>query len=118
MKRLKQRCGEGEPARALTPFESRVAEAIRAIPRGTTLSYSGVALEAGKPGAARAVVRAMKNLSDIPWWRVIRRDGTLAAEVAFEQARRLRREGVPVEGRRVLRTEPMKKARAQRARTR
>lgn len=101
----KQQCGDGDPARKPTPFEARVAAAIRAIPRGSTLSYSGVALEAGKPGAARAVVRAMKNLRDIPWWRVIRRDGTLAAEVAEEQSKRLRREGVRlVNGNRLERT--------------
>ncbi|MDQ3262643.1 MAG: MGMT family protein [Myxococcota bacterium] len=101
----KRQCGDGDPARQPTPFEVRVAAAIRAIPKGSTLSYSGVALEAGKPGAARAVVRAMKNLRDLPWWRVIRRDGTLAAEVAKEQSKRLRREGVKlVNGNRLART--------------
>ena len=97
-----ERCGEGDPARVLTNFEARVAEVIRDIPRGTTVSYSFVALAAGKPGAARAVVRAMKNLHDIPWWRVIRRDGTMAVEVASEQGKRLRAEGVQVQGRRIL----------------
>ncbi len=96
MKKRSEPCGEGDPERVLTPFESQVAQVIRAIPRGSTLPYSGVALRAGKPGAARAVVRAMKNLSDIPWWRVIRRDGTLAKEIAAEQSRRLRAEGVAI----------------------
>jgi methylated-DNA-protein-cysteine methyltransferase-like protein len=32
----------------------------------------------------------------VPWWRVIRADGTLAPSVAHEQARRLRAEGVEV----------------------
>ena len=83
-------------ARELTPFEKRVAQVIRSIPRGSTLPYSGVALRAGKPGAARAVVRAMRSLGDIPWWRVIRRDGTCAPQVANEQIKRLAREGVVI----------------------
>lgn len=82
-------------------FERAVAAAIRAIPAGETRSYGGIALRAGKPRGARAVVQALRRLRDVPWWRVIRSDGTLAAEVAAEQAPRLRAEGVRVEGRRV-----------------
>ena len=49
---------------------------------------------AGKPGAARAVVQALHRLEGIPWWRVIRSNGTLAPQVASEQAKRLAKEGV------------------------
>lgn len=87
----------------MTDFEKAVAAAVKAIPRGTTASYARVALFAGKPGAARGVVRALRIAKGLPWWRVIRSDGTLAKEVAAEQARRLRREGVEVKGRRVVR---------------
>ncbi|MFY0524492.1 hypothetical protein ACN28I_15415 [Archangium gephyra] len=34
----------------------------------------------------------------MPWWRVIRSDGMLAPAVAVEQARRLKAEGVRLEG--------------------
>lgn len=85
----------------MTPFEQAVERVVRAIPRGKTLGYAGVALRANKPGAARAVVRALHGLKGAPWWRVIRSDGTLAPQVAAEQARRLGREGVKVSGRRV-----------------
>lgn len=74
---------------------------VRAIPRGQTLSYAAVALRANRPGAARAVVRALHRLDDVPWWRVIRSDGTLAPEVASRQAAKLRAEGVRVRARRV-----------------
>jgi hypothetical protein len=37
---------------------------------------------------------------------VVRADGTLAEPVALEQARRLRAEGVKVEGRRILSRRP------------
>jgi methylated-DNA-protein-cysteine methyltransferase-like protein len=89
--------------KTLTEFEERVARAVRAIPRGETASYSKVALMAGKPGAARAVVRALHAVEDLPWWRVTKAGGVLAKEVAAEQARALKREGVEVKGRRVVR---------------
>jgi methylated-DNA-protein-cysteine methyltransferase-like protein len=83
-------------------FDERVAQVVRSIPRGQVSSYGQVAARAGKPNGARAVVRALNRVRGLPWWRVIRSDGTLAEEVAEEQARRLRREGVRVRGRRVM----------------
>ena len=83
-------------------FEERVAEAVRAIPRGVVLSYAQVAVRAGKPRGARAVSRALRGLHGIPWWRVARADRTLAPEVAEEQARHLREEGVQIDGRRIV----------------
>jgi methylated-DNA-protein-cysteine methyltransferase-like protein len=75
-------------------FVRAVRRVVRAIPRGRTLSYGEVALRAGKPRGARAVVRALRHLDDVPWWRVIRSDGTLAPQVANEQAQLLAQEGV------------------------
>lgn len=77
----------------MTAFQRKVARVVRRIPRGTTLSYGEVALRAGKPGGARAVVRALHALGDIPWWRVARRDGSLAPAIAYEQSQLLRQEG-------------------------
>jgi alkylated DNA nucleotide flippase Atl1 len=37
----------------------------------------------------------------LPWWRVVRANGELAAHGGLEQARRLRREGVAVRDGRV-----------------
>jgi methylated-DNA-protein-cysteine methyltransferase related protein len=79
-----------------TSFVALVAKVVKSIPKGTTASYSQVALMAQKPGAARAVVRALHAAKDIPWWRVVRSDGTLAIEVAVKQAKLLRAEGVKV----------------------
>lgn len=84
---------------AAVPFHEAVMSAVRAIPRGQVRSYSQVALYAGRPGAARGVGQELKILTDpkkVPWWRVVRADGTLASSVAHEQARRLRAEGVQV----------------------
>ena len=77
----------------MTAFQRAVARVVRRIPRGTTLSYGEVALRAGKPGGARAVVAALHQLDGVPWWRVARRDGTLAPQVADLQGTLLRQEG-------------------------
>ena len=95
----------------MTELQRAIEAVVKAIPYGRTLSYAGVALRANKPGAARAVVRALHSLKGVPWWRVIRSDGTLAKEVAVQQARRLRSEGVKVTGRRVERSADIARAR-------
>ena len=77
----------------LTPFLSAVRRAVRAIPRGQTRSYGTIAEIVGKPGAARAVVRALHALDGIPWWRVCRAGGKFAPQVASEQQALLRQEG-------------------------
>jgi alkylated DNA nucleotide flippase Atl1 len=74
-------------------FTKRVEYEIFRIPRGTTRSYGEIALRAGKPGAPRAVVAALRVLLDVPWWRVARKDGTFAPQVAREQEQLLRQEG-------------------------
>jgi methylated-DNA-protein-cysteine methyltransferase-like protein len=84
------------------PFSEAVRRAVRAIPRGQVRSYAQVALYAGRPGAARGVGMELRDLpthDEVPWWRVIRSDETLAPPVAHEQARRLRAEGVEVQQR-------------------
>ena len=86
----------------MTPFVKALDAVVRSIPKGKTLSYSQVALRAGKPGAARAVVRGLYQLSKgAPWWRVIKSDGTVAKEMVTRQAPKLKKEGVALEGRRV-----------------
>jgi methylated-DNA-protein-cysteine methyltransferase related protein len=75
-----------------------VARVVRAIPRGRVLSYSRVAVLAGLPGRARLIGKVMAMIgSQLPWWRVLRADRTMAEEVRVEQAKRLRREGVKVQ---------------------
>jgi methylated-DNA-[protein]-cysteine S-methyltransferase len=44
-----------------TPFQKRVREACRAIPRGEVRSYGELAAAAGFPGAARAVGSVMRT---------------------------------------------------------
>jgi AraC family transcriptional regulator of adaptative response/methylated-DNA-[protein]-cysteine methyltransferase len=63
-----------------TAFQSRVWEALRAIPYGSTRSYSQVAQAIGQPTAVRAVARACATnpvAMVIPCHRVVRHDGAL-----------------------------------------
>jgi methylated-DNA-[protein]-cysteine S-methyltransferase len=66
----------------LTPFQRRVLEKIREIPRGEVRPYTWVAREIGFPKAVRAVGTALgKNPIPllIPCHRVIRSEGALGA---------------------------------------
>lgn len=64
-----------------TAFQKCVWEALRAIPYGTTKTYSQVAKSLGQPQAARAVARACATNPVsivVPCHRVVREDGNLA----------------------------------------
>jgi methylated-DNA-protein-cysteine methyltransferase related protein len=74
-----------------------IIDAIRAIPEGFVRTYGDVS-----PGAPRLSARLLstgQHPDDVPWWRVVRADGSLA--VGEEQRRRLWSEGVPFKGNRV-----------------
>jgi len=81
-------------------FSEKVLGIVRAIPRGSVLSYQEVARKAGNPRASRAVGSIMKKnfRSDIPCHRVIRSDGSLGEynRGAGEKRRKLREEGYVV----------------------
>jgi methylated-DNA-[protein]-cysteine S-methyltransferase len=88
-------------ANALPPFVERVRAVVRAIPKGSTMTYKEVAARAGNAGAARAVGTIMRNNYDptVPCHRVIRSDGKIGdynrggAEKKYEL---LRAEGAQV----------------------
>jgi methylated-DNA-protein-cysteine methyltransferase related protein len=79
---------------------SRIVAAIRAIPAGSIASYGAIAAAAGLPNGARMVARVLHSSSrsqDLPWWRVVRADGTIALPRGGgyeEQAALLAQEGV------------------------
>jgi len=63
-----------------TAFQRRVWEALRAIPYGTTRSYSQIARAVGNAQATRAVARACATnpvAIVVPCHRVVREDGDL-----------------------------------------
>ena len=85
-----------------TPFQRRVLETVKGIPRGEVRPYVWVAREAGSPGASRAVGNVMANNPVpliVPCHRVVRNDGRTGG-YAFgvgKKVRLLRLEGVAPE---------------------
>jgi alkylated DNA nucleotide flippase Atl1 len=80
--------------------EARIIEAVRAIPEGFVRTYGDVS-----PGAPRLAGHVLKTVhsADLPWWRVVRADGSLAA--GDEQRARLQAEGIPFRGGTVARVD-------------
>jgi len=76
--------------------EAEVLARVRAIPPGSVATYGDVS-----PGAPRFAGTVLFGTTehDLPWWRVVRADGSLAK--GARQKRRLGEEGVPFRGERV-----------------
>ena len=77
--------------------ELEVLERVRAIPPGFVATYGDVS-----PGAPRFAGSVLFGVDepDLPWWRVVRADGSLAK--GSRQRRHLVAEGVPFRGERVV----------------
>lgn len=76
--------------------ELEVLERVREIPAGFVRTYGDVS--PGAPRFAGSVLFAVDE-PDLPWWRVVRADGSLAK--GARQRRLLIAEGVPFRGERV-----------------
>jgi methylated-DNA-protein-cysteine methyltransferase-like protein len=88
---------------AKTPLVNAICDAIRKIPRGRVSTYGAIAAAAGYPRCARHVGRVLKQVSGLPWQRVLGSGGriSLRGELALEQRFLLESEGVRFRGRRV-----------------
>jgi methylated-DNA-protein-cysteine methyltransferase related protein len=79
----------------MTEREFRVLQRIRATPPGFVRTYGDVS-----PGAPRFAGTILSATTEaVPWWRIVRADGTLAK--GDRQRRLLEDEGVPFVGERV-----------------
>lgn len=88
-----------QESRPLTPLQERFRQVVADLATAEVVSYGEVARRAGRRGAARAVGAFLaEHGASLPWWRVVRADGSLAVHRPAEQARRLRAEGVEVVG--------------------
>jgi alkylated DNA nucleotide flippase Atl1 len=84
-----------------SPFAERVLDLVDQIPSGKVLAYSDVAEVLGE-GGARAVGTVMGRFgSGVPWHRVVRADGRVAAGHEAQALALLRAEGTPMRGDRV-----------------
>jgi alkylated DNA nucleotide flippase Atl1 len=84
----------------LTPESDRraaeILNRVRAVPEGFVRTYGDVS--PGAPRMAGAVLAANED-RDLPWYRIVRADGSLAK--GRRQRRLLLAEGVPFRGERV-----------------
>ena len=81
-------------------FREAVYRLVRRVPRGRIVSYGGVAAMLGAPRAARGVGAALNALPDdhdVPWWRVVNRDGEVSTP-AHDGTARLQRALLEDEG--------------------
>ena len=74
----------------------RVLSRVRAVPPGRVTTYGDLS-----PGAPRfaGTVLAGSDDPDLPWWRIVRADGSLAK--GARQRKLLEAEGIPFVGERV-----------------
>ncbi|MCJ7726781.1 MAG: MGMT family protein [Acidimicrobiia bacterium] len=78
-------------------FETAVLTVLNGLGAGEVVTYGEVAVEAGFPGAARAVGNLLRRTEEpIPWWRVVAAGGRLSPYGRGEQTRLLAAEGVQV----------------------
>lgn len=83
-------------------FTEAVIQVLEALEPGEVITYGEVAVEAGYPGAARAVGNLLRSTPGLPWWRVVNAAGRLAPGNETRQAELLRAEGVTVRNGRVV----------------
>jgi len=79
------------------PYEDAVYRLAGAIPPGRVLTYGDIAELLGS-GGPRQVGAAMSHSAgrNVPWWRVVRADGTLPDGLLGRAADRWADEGIPM----------------------
>ena len=78
---------------------AKVLAVVRRIPSGRVLTYGDVAALAEADATARDVGQVLLrhgDADDIPWWRVLRADGTPPPHLLDRQLALLRDEGTPL----------------------
>lgn len=80
-------------------YREQVFDVVRRVPFGEVTSYGAVGQALDRPVSGLLVGRALATCpDDVPWWRVVGRDGTLltatrSPHIADDQRRRLVGEG-------------------------
>ena len=78
---------------------AKVLAVIRRIPAGRVLTYGDVAALSESGATARDVGQVLLRhgeAEDVPWWRVLRADGTPPSHLLDRQLALLRAEGTPL----------------------
>jgi methylated-DNA-protein-cysteine methyltransferase related protein len=74
----------------------RVLSVVEEIPAGRVLSYGDVAAMAPAPTPRLVGQVLLRHGDEVPWWRVLRADGTPAPHLRDRQLALLRAEGAPM----------------------
>ncbi|MBC9226431.1 cysteine methyltransferase [Aeromicrobium sp. 636] len=83
-------------------FTEAVLEVVEQIPSGSVATFGLIAERLGR-GGARQVGRVMSlEGHGVPWWRVVRADGTLPPHLVVDAQEHWRDEGTPVRNGRVV----------------
>lgn len=81
------------------PLRLQVWRIVRAIPAGSTLCYSDVGARCEPPITGFVCGRIMRSApEDVPWWRVVSRDGSLPIARRDPDYARLQRSLLEAEG--------------------
>jgi len=75
---------------------TRVLAVVDRIPPGRVLSYGDVAALASAPTPRDVGQVLLRHGEGVPWWRVLRADGTPPAHLRERQLALLRAEGTPM----------------------
>ena len=86
--------------RAALDVDEAIFDAVEAIPPGRVSTYGTIGRLVGV--GPRRVARALSaGGGPVPWWRVLRADGTAAEPVRVRQLELLAAEGVPMRAGRI-----------------
>ena len=83
---------DADPA-PLPRFAELVLAAVAQVPAGSVLTYGDVAELLGEGGPRQVGAVLSRYGSQVPWWRVLRADGTAAPQVRERAVAAWRREG-------------------------
>lgn len=87
------RAADAEPP---DDFEAAVHAVVRSIPSGRVMSYGDVAELLGRGGPRQIGAVMASSDGELPWWRVIRADGSPPPGHESECLAAQRAEGVPL----------------------
>lgn len=91
-----QRAGGEGPVHELPEYAERVLDAVELVPPGRVMTYGDVAEWLGE-GGPRQVGRVMTLYgATVPWWRVVRADGSLLPGHELRALDHYRAEGTPL----------------------
>lgn len=83
-------------------YVEAVLRTVEAVPAGQVTTYGDVAEALGRGGPRQVGTVLARFGSTVCWWRVVRADGRPASGHEDEALRRLRAEGTPLRGPRVV----------------